>query len=167
MARAPVSARSAAGFGARHRRLVFAAGWLLLLSVVPWLLTTYLGGAVGLDEHAARRVEVWALRLHGAAAMLALIVLGSVLSQHVGRGWRGGKNRATGGVVLGSCALLIGSGYLLYYGGEATRDFASIVHQAVGAVATAALLLHSRKRRRRRVAEKAPQGRKQDSIPAT
>ena len=83
------------------------------------------------------------LKLHGAAAMLGLLVLGSLLSIHIDRFWRLRRNRRAGGVFLACALLLIGSGYGLYYfGGEQTRALSRQIHIVIGFLALPAFAVH-------------------------
>ena len=135
---------SSTGFGLKlvHKQLVYPIGAALLLSALPWLFMTYAAPVAGIDEYMARSVEVWALKTHGAAAMLSLIALGSMLPQHVRWAWRARRNRCGGAIILGLAGLLIATGYLLYYAGEETRTTASLLHQVLGLMAPAGLAAH-------------------------
>jgi hypothetical protein len=78
-------------------------------------------------------LEPWMLKLHGAAAMLSLVLLGSVLSTHIHRFWHLGRNRRAGGAFLACVLLLIGSGYGLYYlGGDQARALCRQLHIVIG-----------------------------------
>lgn len=78
-------------------------------------------------------VAPWVLKLHGAAAMAALIVLGVLYPLHIFRGWRARRNRFWGGALVAACAVLIASGYMLYYtGGETVREVARSIHAWLG-----------------------------------
>ena len=97
------------------------------------------------------------MQVHGAAAMLMLVVLGMLLIQHVPAGWAAGTNRKSGGLMLSSLAWLAVSGYLLYYaGGEVLRSYAAQSHLWVGIAAGGVVGWHIRRsaltRRRRRCA---------------
>lgn len=59
-------------------------------------------------------------KIHGGAAMLALLVLGA-LTAHVKRGWKAAQNRLSGVVLLALNGFLIATGYGLYYAAE--EDF--------------------------------------------
>lgn len=59
-------------------------------------------------------------KIHGGAAMLALLVLGA-LTAHVKRGWKAAQNRLSGVALLALNAFLIATGYGLYY--AADEDF--------------------------------------------
>jgi hypothetical protein len=88
-------------------------------------------------------LEPWILRLHGGAALLALIQFGTLLPSHVARGWRVGQNRAPGAVVVAGVALLLASGYGLYYvGNESGRAAISALHWITGIALIPLFLTH-------------------------
>ncbi len=95
----------------------------------------------------------WLLRLHGAAAMLGLIVLGVLLPLHMQRGWMDGENRPSGTGMVACCLVLTITGWLLYYAGhERIRALASHVHIWLGVALPAIIAAHiwlGRKSRRR------------------
>jgi hypothetical protein len=77
--------------------------------------------------------QPWLMKVHGAAAMLALIVFGSLVPIHIRRGWRAHRNRLSGTVMVTTSALLILTGYALYYAaGEEMRVWSSAAHQVIG-----------------------------------
>lgn len=135
---------SAAGsfrLSAAHEALVYAALGGLLASGAVWLVYHYLipHGEVMVTHPA----ETWSLRIHGALAMAALLLIGSLLRQHAAPAWQRRINRASGSVMLGAMLLLTLTGYLLYYAGsEALRDTASWLHWGVGLAMPAVLGLH-------------------------
>jgi hypothetical protein len=84
--------------------------------------------------------------------MLFLVLLGTLLPGHVHQAWRARRNRLSGGGMLAGAALLIVSGYGLYYlGGESARQVTSVVHWAAGLVLPVLLVAHVRAGRRVRV----------------
>ena len=86
------------------------------------------------------------MKVHGAAAMLTLVLLGALLAQHVPAGWTANKNRKSGAILLGAMAWLALTGYLLYYaGGESLRWYAAQSHLWVGIAACAIVALHIRR----------------------
>ncbi len=122
---------------------------VLFLSGAIWLLTDRL-------KHTAAG-EMWSrmsaslLTLHGAAAMLMLVLFGSLMPFHVRVGWRRQRNRTTGTVMLAANAALIATAFGLYYAGaETVRDWASELHIGVGLALPALLALHVVRGRRRR-----------------
>jgi hypothetical protein len=89
-----------------------------------------------------------AMKIHGAAGMLMLVLLGMLLMQHVPAGWAAGANRKSGVLVLGSLAWLALTGYLLYYaGGEVLRSYAAQCHLWVGVAAAGIVGWHIRRAR--------------------
>ena len=98
---------------------------LFLTGVVWWGLHRW--GEVETEYGSAPHpLNPWLLRVHGAAAMVALLVLGTLLAGHVRAAWRARRNRFTGAGMVLFCAGLIVSGYALYYvGSEGFRAWAS------------------------------------------
>ena len=88
-------------------------------------------------------IESWSLRVHGGLAMIALVLLGTLLRQHIGTAWRLGRSRRSGALMLGAMLLLTATGYLLYYASsEPLRDAASWLHWGIGLALPAFLILH-------------------------
>ena len=85
----------------------------------------------------------WVMKVHGAAAMVALMTLGSLIPTHISRGWANKKNRWGGIVMIGTCAVLVVTGYGLYYfGGEIVRSTTSWIHSIVGCLFPLILVGH-------------------------
>jgi hypothetical protein len=126
-----------------HRRCVYAVLAVLFFSgLAHYVLHGWfvLQGDFG---PVPNPLEPWMLRLHGAAAMLSLIVLGSLLSGHIQAFWRRRRNRRAGGVFLACSLLLIGSGYGLYYfGGDQARAVCRQLHIVIGLLALPAFAMH-------------------------
>jgi hypothetical protein len=114
-----------------------------------WLLFHYFLRVHGQFGEAPHPLESWWLRLHGAAAMLVLVVLGSLLPVHVRRGWHQRRNLLAGTILGAIGLLLIASGYALYYfGGEELRPWISAFHWVVGLSALPLLMWHISRGRR-------------------
>ena len=128
-------------FSPRMNRWFYSAFGVLFLSGGLWLLAQH--GPVG----------TWLLRIHGAAAMLSLIILGVMIPSHMRLAWEQRRNRVTAVVMVSLCLLLVVSGYGLYYfGGEQLRSFISALHWSAGCVLPVGLLWHmvdGRKSRRK------------------
>jgi hypothetical protein len=126
-----------------HRRLSYwVLGALFASGVLDWVLHGWCHreGPFGPQPHP---LEPWMLRLHGAAAMLGLVALGSVLPSHVFRFWTLARNRAAGGSFLALLLVLVASGYGLYYlGGERWRELCRDTHLYIGLVSAPAFGLH-------------------------
>jgi hypothetical protein len=112
----------------------------LLYTVVVML---FLSGALW-EAGIARTMLI---KVHGAAAMASLIVLGSVLPRHVATGWQARTNRAAGIALLAGLLWLVVSGYLLYYAGdEALRAYAAQTHFWIGLALGLLFAVHQRPR---------------------
>lgn len=119
-----------------QRRLLYTVFGILLATGVYWALVHYLGFPPNPGEPLL-------MKLHGGAAMIALVLVGGLLYAHVPAGWNERRSRVTGSAMLATCGLLAITGYLLYYtGDEAARAFSSYVHLAIGLALPIALALH-------------------------
>jgi hypothetical protein len=94
-------------------------------------------------EDAWRVTETWMLRAHGAAAMAALVVFGSMLTMHVPIAWRLKRNLVSGSSLFAGLALFAVTGWLLYYAaGESVRAWSSYAHMGIGVASPLALIWH-------------------------
>ena len=119
---------------ALQRLLLYATFLLLLATGIVWEALTPGPAAAMLME------------IHGGIAMLALVLLDTLLVQHVPTGWISLKNRWSGTLLIGSLSWLAVSGYLLYYAGsESLRSFASESHLWIGLTACVIVALHIRR----------------------
>jgi len=124
----------------RHELWVYATAGAVAFTGCGWLICHFLLRAPGVAPHP---LEVWWLRLHGAALLGFLIVLGTVLPAHALYGWRHRLNRATGASVLALAAILTLSGYGLYYlVDDEWRSWSGTLHWVVGLLAIALFPLH-------------------------
>ena len=88
-------------------------------------------------------LEPWLIKVHGASAFLVLIGFGYVLASHVHVGWRTRRNRVLGLALVTTFALLILTGYLLYYAsGEGFREGVGWMHLALGLSLPVTLMAH-------------------------
>jgi hypothetical protein len=141
-----------------HRQWIYIVGGSLVGSGVAWLIAHYLlvgASAFGETHHPS---EPWWLRLHGAAVMAFLVVLGTILPGHVTRAWSIRKNGVqsvrrnviTGILMLSLVAALALTGYALYYSGsEELRPYISTGHWVLGLAAAAGFYQHRRGRLKR------------------
>ena len=83
------------------------------------------------------------LALHGVAAMLAMLALGSVLPFHLKAGLKSKRKWLSGLGQLGFLASLIITGALLYYGPEGIRDTVVNLHWMIGLAFFVIFLLHT------------------------
>lgn len=125
-----------------HRFLLYAVLSVLFLSGAAWAYWNYLVPSPGDFETGSR---VLAMKIHGAAAMAILVLVGMLLTAHVRFAWRAQRNRPNGTLFLGAFAVLAVTGYGLYYeGAEKLRAWTSWIHLSVGLVLPLLLLVHIR-----------------------
>jgi hypothetical protein len=131
----------------RRRGLIDAVGLGLWASGLLWLLSHHVFVPEGEFGPTHRPADAWMLMAHGAFGFAALWVFGLLWGVHVPHGWRQGRRRATGAALFAGLALLIGTGWTLYYCGDETlRPVVSTAHWAIGLAAPALLLLHRKRR---------------------
>jgi hypothetical protein len=126
-----------------HEWWVYAAMALLVSSGLLWLLFHYFV-TVHSDFGAARHpLEALWLKVHGAAAMLALVLFGTMMPVHIRKAWHAGKNRWSGSLLLAVLLLLILTGYVLYYfADEESRPWIGVIHWAIGLGVVPIVILH-------------------------
>jgi hypothetical protein len=128
-----------------QRRTVAATAACLLASGLAWLLVHYGAGdgAGGLPHP----LEAWLVRWHGLSAVAGTFAGGLVAAGHVARGWSLGRSRASGLSLCVLGALLVLSGYALWYlVPEAWHAGAGWAHAATGVLAFGLGVLHARSR---------------------
>ena len=131
-----------------QRYFLYAVLAVVFLSGVAWAYWNYLAASPGDFEMSAK---AWAMKIHGAAAMAILVLVGMLLNEHVRLAWRARRNRPNGSVFLSAFAFLTITGYGLYYaGGERLRAWTSWIHLALGLVLPILLLIHIFLRRKTR-----------------
>ena len=127
---------------------------LLVVSGAGWLALHYsLGAGNGELPHP---VEPWLMRLHGAAAFAALFAAGVLSGHHIPAAWRQAQRprqrtqRRSGLLICASAALVVLSGYALYYlAPEALRPALGWGHAGTGMLLVGAGCWHGARRRRR------------------
>jgi hypothetical protein len=123
-----------------QRYFLYAVLALLFLSGVGWAYWNYLRSPGDFETSA----KSWAMKIHGAAAMAILVLIGMLLNGHVKFAWCARRNRVNGSVFLSTFAVLTLTGYGLYYaGGEGLRAWTGWIHLAVGLALPILLLIHT------------------------
>ena len=116
----------------RQRTWLYSAFSVLYFSGIWWCILRYLNPAERFYDD-SQFLKTWSLKVHGAAAMLALILLGTLIPTHIKKGWLKGINRLSGSVFIGVNVILIFTGYGLYYfGGEISRGIVHWLHIVLG-----------------------------------
>lgn len=125
----------------RLRYAVYAVIALLFLTGAGWWFADRLKETA--ESEKWQSVAANLLMLHGAAAMIALLLFGAIFADHVQKSWRRRKNRVMGVILLGTVTILITTAFGLYYSGsETVRPWVSWAHLLVGLVLPMLLLFH-------------------------
>jgi hypothetical protein len=123
------------------RYAIYFAIAVLFASGAGWLIADQMKETPG--DEIWQESASYLLMVHGAAAMVALMLLGALFPLHIGRAWRAKKNRVTGTVIAASNGVLIVTAFGLYYlGSDAIRPWASDIHIAFGLALPLLLLVH-------------------------
>jgi hypothetical protein len=134
--------RNSVQLSRRHEWFAYTVAAAVFLTGAGWAWLHYLALPPG-EFGSSSLVESWLLKAHGAAAMLVLVLVGTLLPLHVKFAWRAGRNLRTGLFLLGLFGFLILTGYGLYYaGGERLRALTSAAHLWVGLALPLIMLLH-------------------------
>lgn len=116
-----------------QRRALYLTVALLTASGLLWLGAHYFLRPVTEFGESISPFEPWSMKLHGLAAMALLFLLGSLLNGHIRRALRARRNLASGWAMIGSLAVLVATGYGLYYiAGESSRPLWSLAHWVTG-----------------------------------
>jgi hypothetical protein len=136
--------RNAFQLSRRHKVALYLVTVLVFASGVGWWICDRLfsiADEFGGVEHPAAQATM--LKVHGAAAMALLVLLGTLLPIHVKHSWVAGHNRPTGAGLLAWFGVLTLTGYGLYYAaGEELRAWTSAVHWWVGVALPLGLVAH-------------------------
>ncbi len=121
-----------------HRYFLYVVFAVLFLSGVVWACFNYLPQNVDFSD-----AKSLSLKIHGAAAMATLVLIGGILTTHVRFAWRARRNRNNGIWFIGVLGILTVTGYLLYYAGnERLRLWTSWSHLAFGLALPVLLIAH-------------------------
>jgi hypothetical protein len=135
-----------------RQRVLYAVIGAVWATGILWLVFHYYlsrQGPFGVEPHP---LEVWWLRLHGAAAFVTLWFGGLLWVVHLRPGLKQASWRKSGILLLVVFGALVASGYLLYYGGgDAVRDWVALLHWLIGTLLVVPLLIHVLRARRFRV----------------
>lgn len=126
-----------------QRHCVYGVSTWLVATGVLWLLVHYLIRPVGEFGESVHPLEPWSMKLHGAGAMFALFVIGSLSTTHFQRVLKARRNLYSGWSMISGLAALTVSGYGLYYfATEQSRLVWSAAHWIMGLVFPLLLIVH-------------------------
>ena len=144
---------------ARAKLVTYAVVGLTWCSGVLWLIFHYFFSRQGEFGAEADPFEHPLLVLHGACAFAALWLAGWVWHVHVQPWWSSPRRRGSGIVLIAFGAVLIMSGWLLYYAGDdELRRWSSVVHWGTGLALVVPLLVHGLRAARYRNSQPAVPG---------
>jgi hypothetical protein len=149
-----------------QKRALYIVSALLWISGACWLYFSYFASG-GADLSAPSRAPAFLPELHGAAAMAFLLVFGALLPQHLPNGWHQKRQRPSGLTLVVVCAILVLTGWGLYYvSDESSRPAARVTHSILGILLPLGMAAHVWRARRRSRLD-APRSRRGDpSYPA-
>jgi len=122
-----------------RRRAIYTTFAVLLMTGVVWLAIQFMVE----DPAELAAWQAWSMKLHGAAAWLATYLVGTIWVAHIKLAWKLQHNRWAGAAFGLMVALLLGTGYGLYYfNGETLRMLTEWLHWLAGALGAALFWLH-------------------------
>ncbi len=125
----------------RHKFAFYTILSVVFASGALWAWLRYF--ARNENDFGSSPTETWTLTIHGLFAAASLLVIGSMLPLHVKFAWRAKRNRFNGIFFVSIVALLILSGYGLYYiGNERFRSWTSWIHLFIGLALPILLIIH-------------------------
>jgi hypothetical protein len=137
----------------RHEWFAYAVSAAVFVTGAAWAWLHYVAAPPN-EFGVTSPAENWMLKAHGAAAMVALVLLGTLFPMHIIPAWRARRNLRTGLLLVSFFAFLIATGYGLYYfGGERLRHWTSVAHLGVGMALPIIMSLHLWQGKARRAAE--------------
>lgn len=122
----------------------------LTATAIAWLYAEYLYAPAD-DGIEAYAIKHYAMMVHAAFALLFVWLAGTLAHHHMQAAWEQQRNRATGAAMALTAAVLVASGYgLWYFGGETLRAWTEIAHWISGFGIVLVLAVHAWTGRRRR-----------------
>jgi|SRR5471030_298542 len=126
-----------------QRRCVYGVSAWLFATGVLWLLARYLMRPVAEFGESVHPLEPWSMKLHGAGAMFALFLVGTLMNGHIRYALKTRRNLCSGWSMIAALLALALSGYGLYYiASEHSRPVWSAAHWIIGLVFALLLIVH-------------------------
>jgi hypothetical protein len=124
------------------RAAILTLSALLWLSGVAWLVLHFAFAQQTQFGPLPNPWEAVLMRLHGVLAVGGVFLLGWIVGGHTIERWGSARKRLSGLLLVASAALLLASGYALYYTTGAPHEVASRAHEWLGAGSLVAALAH-------------------------
>jgi hypothetical protein len=131
------------------RAAVYGVFTSLWVSGILWLVLHY---AFAQQSPFGPVPNPWAVptvHVHGLLAVAGVFLLGWVAAEHISARWGRPGSRISGYVLAAAAAVLVISGYALYYTIGRLQDAAAGVHEILGSAALVPALAHWLRRGRR------------------
>lgn len=126
-----------------HEWLIYAATTLLFVTGGAWLLLDRFGKVQGEFGPEPSPALPWMLLIHGTAAYAFTIIAAMLVPVHMRLGWKSGRNRPSGLLLVVISLFLLLSGLTLYYStADTLRSAASLSHWVIGLATPLLILVH-------------------------
>lgn len=126
-----------------HRRAVYTAFGLLLLSGLAWLGLQHFAQVEGEFGPQPHPLQPLLMTLHGLFSYGFLLVAGALIPVHIRIGWLGHRSRRNGvGLIIVLLALTLSGVAMYYLGGDDARRWTALLHWLVGIIVTFVLAFH-------------------------
>lgn len=119
---------------------VFALSWVSGIAFYGLSRWMQIEGEFGPEKHPW---QFPILKVHGAAAFLMMMAIGSLLTNHVPSAWRTQRSRKLGLTLVSGVSLMVISAWCLYYAAdEQWRPIIGNIHASIGVSLPIILVFH-------------------------
>ena len=126
-----------------HRRCVYGSLIVLFVTGVIWLVARNFLRQAGQFGESVNPLEPYAMKVHGAGAMLMLFFVGSLLNNHIRRALKARRNLVSGWSMITTLTVVTVTGFGLYYlATDTDRAVWSTVHWGIGLILSATIIVH-------------------------
>ncbi len=140
---APMPMRHPLRLTKRRRLTLYGVALGLWASGAIWLIFHYFIMQETEFGPSPHPLEHWFLSLHGLFAFASLGMFGFLWGAHIVGGWKSARRRISGSLLFAALALLVLSGYLLYYPpSDESLPIVAIMHWVLGLAAVLPFLGH-------------------------
>ena len=127
----------------RQRAAVYLITGVLWVSGCAWLCLDQFFAQRGPFGSTVHPLQPPLLLVHGVTAVASMYLFGWISARHVLRGWAEGRRRFSGGTLATLLALLIMSGFALFFlSSDAWQRYAAGAHDVLGIGITLLAIQH-------------------------